>query len=57
MWMGFAIGQIYMVARLWVKLVFWASETALFQERLAHAGTWRGPNRRGPIRRRRSAGS
>ena len=25
-------------ARLWVKLVFWASETALFQSRLAHAG-------------------
>ena len=26
------------LARLWVKLVFWASETALFQSRLAHAG-------------------
>jgi len=37
-WMGFAIGQLYIVARLWVKLVFWASETALFQSRLAHAG-------------------
>jgi hypothetical protein len=36
-WMGLAIGQLYVVARLWVKLVFWASETALFQERLAHA--------------------
>jgi hypothetical protein len=32
------IGQIYIAARLWVKLVFWASETALFQSRLAHAG-------------------
>jgi len=38
MWMGFAIGQAYLLGRLWVKLVFWASETALFQGRLAHAG-------------------
>jgi hypothetical protein len=38
MWIGFAIGQLYVIARLWVKLVFWASETALFQNRLAHAG-------------------
>ena len=38
MWTGFAIGQLYLAARLWVKLVFWASETALFQRRLAHAG-------------------
>ncbi len=37
-WLGFAIGQSYIVARLWVKLTFWASETALFQGRLAHAG-------------------
>jgi len=33
-----AIGQLYVVARLCVKLVFWASESALFQSRLAHAG-------------------
>ena len=38
MWIGFAIGQIYVLARLWVKLVFWASEVALFQQRFAHAG-------------------
>jgi hypothetical protein len=38
MWIGFAIGQLYILGRLWVKLVFWASETALFQSRLAHAG-------------------
>ncbi len=38
MWIAFAIGQLYVLARLWVKLVFWASETALFQSRLAHAG-------------------
>ncbi|HKB14334.1 MAG TPA: hypothetical protein VKD69_26895, partial [Vicinamibacterales bacterium] len=37
-WAAFAIGQLYIVARLWVKLVFWASETTLFQSRLAHAG-------------------
>ena len=37
MWIGFAIGQIYVLARLWVKLVFWASETALFQLRFGHA--------------------
>jgi len=36
-WAGFLIGQIYVLARLWVKLVFWASETSLFQGRLAHA--------------------
>jgi hypothetical protein len=38
MWLAFAIGQVYVLARLWVKLVFWASETALFQGRLAHVG-------------------
>jgi hypothetical protein len=37
LWLGFGIGQLYVLARLWVKLVFWASETALFQTRLAHA--------------------
>lgn len=38
MWIGFTMGQLYVAARLWVKLVFWASETALFQSRFAHAG-------------------
>jgi hypothetical protein len=38
MWIAFAAGQLYVIARLWVKLVFWASETAFFQSRLAHAG-------------------
>ena len=28
MWLGFGVGQIYVLARLWVKLTFWASETA-----------------------------
>ena len=38
MWVGFAMAQVYILARLCVKLIFWASETALFQGRLAHAG-------------------
>jgi hypothetical protein len=38
LWLGFAVGQLYILGRLWVKLVFWASETALFQSRFAHAG-------------------
>jgi hypothetical protein len=38
MWIGFLTGQLYIVARLAVKLAFWASEAALFQSRLAHAG-------------------
>jgi hypothetical protein len=38
MWAGFAIGQVYLLARLWVKLLFLASQTAFFQGALAHAG-------------------
>ena len=38
MWLALMLGQLYLLARLWVKLVFWASETALFQSRLAHVG-------------------
>lgn len=38
MWGGFLIGQLYVVARLAVKLLFYASETSLFQAELAHAG-------------------
>ena len=37
-WAGFAVGQLYLLGRLWIRLVFLASETALFQGRLAHAG-------------------
>jgi hypothetical protein len=33
-----AIGQLYVLARLCVKLAFWGAEAALFQSRLAHAG-------------------
>lgn len=35
---GLLIGQAYVLARLCVKLLFWASETSLFQAELAHAG-------------------
>jgi hypothetical protein len=48
MWLGFLIGQLYVLARLWVKLVFWASEAALFQGRLAHAGYVAAPIREWP---------
>jgi len=37
MWLGLAVSQLYLLMRLWVKLVFYASEVALFQLRLAHA--------------------
>jgi hypothetical protein len=37
-WLGVAIGQLYLLGRLWIKLVFFAAETALFQGRLAHSG-------------------
>jgi hypothetical protein len=38
MWIGVILSELYILARLWVKLVFWGTEVALFQERLAHAG-------------------
>ena len=37
MWLGFVAGQIYIAARLCLKLHFIASQTALFQATLAHA--------------------
>jgi hypothetical protein len=36
-WLGFALSQLYVLARLLLKLHFLASQTALFQARLAHA--------------------
>lgn len=36
-WIGFAVGQAYVVARLCTKLVFYASQTAYFQSQLAHS--------------------
>lgn len=38
MWLGFAVGQLYLLARLWVRLVFLGSSVSLFQGRLAHVG-------------------
>jgi hypothetical protein len=43
-WLGAAIGQLYLLGRLWIRLVFFAAETALFQGRLAHAGYVAGPD-------------
>jgi hypothetical protein len=37
MWVGLALGQIYVLARLVLKLQFMASQTAIFQASLAHA--------------------
>jgi hypothetical protein len=38
MWLGFVLAQMYLIARLFLKLHFIASQTALFQATLAHAG-------------------
>jgi hypothetical protein len=37
MWVGFLAGEAYLLARIVVKLLFQASEVALFQNLLAHA--------------------
>lgn len=37
-WLGVIVAQLFLLGRLWIRLVFFASETALFQGRLAHAG-------------------
>ena len=49
-----AIGELYILARHYLKLLFYASETAFFQGALAHAGI-HGRARRscGRIHRRR----
>jgi hypothetical protein len=36
-WLAFLLGQIYLLLRLWTKLVFLASGAAFFQSELAHA--------------------
>ena len=36
-WLGFAIGQAYIAARIFTKLAFYASQTAYFQSELAHS--------------------
>jgi hypothetical protein len=38
LWIGFLVAQAYLLARLLLKLQFMASQTALFQASLAHAG-------------------
>lgn len=37
-WLIFLIGQAYLMARLVIMLLFWASEISYFQSQLAHAG-------------------
>lgn len=37
-WIGVIITQLFLLGRLWIRLVFFASEISLFQGRLAHAG-------------------
>jgi hypothetical protein len=44
LWLAFGVGQLYVIARLAIKLTFWASETALFQARLAHAAYTASPD-------------
>ncbi|HAK56985.1 MAG: hypothetical protein QF463_04150 [Vicinamibacterales bacterium] len=44
MWFAFLIGQAYVLARLWVKLLFLGTQTALFQGELAHAGYTAAPS-------------
>jgi len=43
-WLAFAIGQIYLLARLAVKLSFYASAISLFQRSLAHVGYTAAPD-------------
>jgi hypothetical protein len=47
-WLTFAATQLYVLARLAIKLQFMASQTALFQRRLAHAGYTAAPEPRWP---------
>jgi hypothetical protein len=42
-WLALAIGETYIVGRHFLKLAFYASETSLFQARLAHASYTAGP--------------
>jgi hypothetical protein len=37
-WLAFAIGQIYVLARIWLKLQTYAASIAIFQHALAHPG-------------------
>jgi hypothetical protein len=48
MWVGFLGAQLYLLARVVVKLQFIASQTALFQASLAHAAYAAVPAREWP---------
>ena len=48
MWAAFAAGQLYLLARLAIKLHFLSSQTALFQAHLAHATYTAAPRRAWP---------
>ncbi len=48
MWTGFLTGQAYIAARVFTKLLFYASETAYFQSQLAHAAYVAAPEPRWP---------
>jgi hypothetical protein len=37
MWLGLLVGELFILARLWTRLLFFASQTAFFQSELAHA--------------------
>lgn len=37
-WFGLLVSEVYLLARVWVKLLVYASQTALFQGMMAHAG-------------------
>ena len=47
-WLGLLIGQLYIIARITVRLTFAATQIALFQGRLAHAGYVARPAARWP---------
>jgi hypothetical protein len=36
-WLAFLLAEVYLLARVWAKLAFMASEVAFFQGELAHA--------------------
>jgi hypothetical protein len=47
-WLVLFVGQAFILARLWVKLQFYASQTAFFQGTLAHAGYVAAPDAKWP---------
>lgn len=44
MWLVLLLGEVYIVGRHYLKLLFYASETAFFQSALAHAGYTAAPS-------------